>query len=162
MIRHQKGQGLLEFALILPLLLLLLLGVVEAGRVIWSFITIQTAAREATRYAVTGRPYIDSNQSVSSQVAVCKGDAPEVDSLSPGSAPWLCLQDPANPNPDYHMRVEAIKKVALSHGQNLAHSVVCDQPDEYLGLNGNNCNQTPGALEGILSVKTAYYRSTNR
>ena len=56
MVRHQKGQGMTEFALILPLLLLLLLGVVEAGRVIWAYITIQNAAREAARYAsVAGR-----------------------------------------------------------------------------------------------------------
>ena len=149
MFRHQKGQGLLEFALILPLLLILLLGVIEAGRVIWAFITVQTAAREATRYAVTGRPYLDSNASVSAQRNICLGIDPEVDSLSPGSTPWLCLEDPTIPNPLYHMRVEAIKQVALSHGRNLAHSDVCDQPEEYLGLNGNTCNQTPGAL-GVL------------
>ncbi|MBI1880601.1 MAG: pilus assembly protein, partial [Chloroflexi bacterium] len=57
----QKGQGLVEFALILPLLLLLLVGIVEAGRLIWAFITVQTAAREAARYAISGRPYVNFN-----------------------------------------------------------------------------------------------------
>ena len=57
--KNQKGQGLTEFALILPVLLLLILGVIEASRVIWAYITVQTAAREAARYAVSGRPYVD-------------------------------------------------------------------------------------------------------
>lgn len=53
---RQKGQGLTEFALILPILLLVLLGIIEASRIIWAYITIQNAAREAARYAVTGQP----------------------------------------------------------------------------------------------------------
>ena len=58
MLRNKgKGQGLVEFALILPILLMLLLGIVEGGRIIWAYVTVQNAAREATRYAVTGRPF---------------------------------------------------------------------------------------------------------
>ena len=50
MLRNQKGQGMTEFALILPLLLLLILGIVEAARTIWAFINVQQAAREAARF----------------------------------------------------------------------------------------------------------------
>jgi Flp pilus assembly protein TadG len=51
-----KGQGITEFALILPILLLVILGIIEAGWLIWAYITVQNAAREAARYAVTGAP----------------------------------------------------------------------------------------------------------
>ena len=61
MIRKQKGQALVELALGLPLLLLLLLGIIEGARVAWAFITVQQAAREAARYAVTGRPYFSAD-----------------------------------------------------------------------------------------------------
>ncbi|MFB0537574.1 MAG: TadE/TadG family type IV pilus assembly protein [Anaerolineae bacterium] len=51
----QKGQGLVEFALILPLLLMMFFGIVEFGRIFQAYVTVQHAAREAARYAVTGR-----------------------------------------------------------------------------------------------------------
>jgi Flp pilus assembly protein TadG len=51
-----KGQALTEFALILPLLLMLLLGIIEGARIVWAYITIQNAAREAARFAVSGQP----------------------------------------------------------------------------------------------------------
>ena len=52
-----KGQALTEFALILPILLLLILGIIEGARIIWAFVTVQNAAREAARYGVTGQPF---------------------------------------------------------------------------------------------------------
>lgn len=32
-----KGQSLVEFALVLPILLMLLLGIIEEGRIIWAY-----------------------------------------------------------------------------------------------------------------------------
>jgi hypothetical protein len=50
-----KGQTLVEFAFTLPLLLLLIFGIIEFGRLFQSWVTIQNSARVAARYAVTGR-----------------------------------------------------------------------------------------------------------
>ena len=47
---HHKGQGLLEFALVLPLLLLLVYGIIELGRLIWIYSMTLTTSREAARY----------------------------------------------------------------------------------------------------------------
>jgi hypothetical protein len=49
--RSQEGQGLMEFALVLPVFLALLLGTVDIGRAIWANNTVANAAREAARYA---------------------------------------------------------------------------------------------------------------
>ena len=54
--RDQKGQNLVEFALVLPLLLLLVIGIAEFGRA-WMTQNILTgAAREAARLAAVAPP----------------------------------------------------------------------------------------------------------
>lgn len=50
-----KGQTLAEFAITLPILLLLLFGIIEFGRLFQSWVTIQNASRAAARYTVTGQ-----------------------------------------------------------------------------------------------------------
>ena len=45
-----RGQGLLEFALALPIFLLLVLGVIEFGRLLAVVSSVTTAAREGARY----------------------------------------------------------------------------------------------------------------
>jgi TadE-like protein len=46
------GQSLVEFALVLPLFLAILIGMVDIGRAIWANNVIANAAREAARYAI--------------------------------------------------------------------------------------------------------------
>ncbi len=52
--RKRKGQTLAEFAITLPILLLLTFGVIEFGRAFQAWVTLQNSAREAARYASTG------------------------------------------------------------------------------------------------------------
>jgi hypothetical protein len=56
MMRRQKGQGLVEFALIAPVLLLVILAIIEMALVFQGYLTVQHAAREAARWAVTYKP----------------------------------------------------------------------------------------------------------
>lgn len=57
--RNSSGQSLVEFALVLPMLLLLFFGIFEFGRFYFTKLTLQHAVREATRFAVTGNVLID-------------------------------------------------------------------------------------------------------
>lgn len=50
--RDDRGQALVEFALVLPVLLLLILGLMDVARAVWQENTLAYAAREATRYAI--------------------------------------------------------------------------------------------------------------
>jgi Flp pilus assembly protein TadG len=52
---QERGQTLAEFALIAPLLIVIVFGLVDMARAMQSYVTLQEAAREAARYAVTGR-----------------------------------------------------------------------------------------------------------
>ncbi|HEY5119026.1 MAG TPA: TadE/TadG family type IV pilus assembly protein, partial [Anaerolineales bacterium] len=53
-----RGQGLVEFALILPVLLLFIFGIIEFARIFYSWLIITNAVRTGERYAVTGE-YMD-------------------------------------------------------------------------------------------------------
>ena len=48
--RHTTGQGMVEFALMLPVLVLFLVGVFDLGRAFHALITLNNAGREAARY----------------------------------------------------------------------------------------------------------------
>ena len=48
---QKRGQAIVEFALVLPLLLLLVVGLIEAGRAIFIYSSVTNASREAARYA---------------------------------------------------------------------------------------------------------------
>jgi Flp pilus assembly protein TadG len=49
---RDRGQNLVEFALLLPLLLLFILGIVEFGVAIFAYNTVANAAREGARVGV--------------------------------------------------------------------------------------------------------------
>ncbi|MEN6391832.1 MAG: TadE family protein [Syntrophomonas sp.] len=52
---REEGQSLVEFAMVLPLLLLLLMGIVEFGRIISAYMIINNLAREGARFAAVGK-----------------------------------------------------------------------------------------------------------
>lgn len=51
---REEGQSLVEFALVLPVLLLLLMGIVDFGRVLSSYLVVSQTARDGVRYASVG------------------------------------------------------------------------------------------------------------
>ena len=51
---HLRGQSLLEFALVLPILLLLFFGIIEFGIIFSDNLIISQAAREGARVGVVG------------------------------------------------------------------------------------------------------------
>ena len=56
-----RGQALVEFALILPVLLLLIFGVVDAGRLIFTYNTVSNAARDGARVAIVNQSTTGTN-----------------------------------------------------------------------------------------------------
>ena len=51
----ERGIELIEFALVLPFLLLLTLGTIEFGRIYYTYNTLTKAVRDGARYAATSR-----------------------------------------------------------------------------------------------------------
>ncbi len=57
--RDERGQTLVEFALILPIFILLLVGILDLGRAVYAFNTISNASRQAVRVGI-----VDQNLTV--------------------------------------------------------------------------------------------------
>ncbi|HEX5465236.1 MAG TPA: TadE/TadG family type IV pilus assembly protein [Candidatus Limnocylindrales bacterium] len=51
----ELGQGLVEFALVLPLILLLLFGAIDLGRAVYAYNTVANAARQGARVAAVNQ-----------------------------------------------------------------------------------------------------------
>jgi len=53
--RDHRGQTLVEFALILPIFILVLIGIFDFGRAVYAYNTISNAARQAVRVAIVNQ-----------------------------------------------------------------------------------------------------------
>jgi len=58
--RHSRGQGLVEFALVLPVFLLILFGVMDMGRYVFLNSVLSQAAREAARVGAVEASWVGS------------------------------------------------------------------------------------------------------
>jgi len=52
----ERSQSMVEFALVAPLLLVLIMGIIDFGLGFGSYVQLKNAAREGARYAVVGNP----------------------------------------------------------------------------------------------------------
>jgi len=53
-LKNQKGQALVEFAIILPIIMLLIMGIFQFGMMLNAYITIENASREGARAGIIG------------------------------------------------------------------------------------------------------------
>lgn len=58
---RQRGDAIVEFTLVLPILLLILFGILEVGRVLDAWIVVQNAAREGARVGTLATSTADAN-----------------------------------------------------------------------------------------------------
>ena len=75
-IREQRGQTMTEFALILPILVLLLFGIIQFGVAFNHYLTVTDAARAGARKVVVSR---QTANPVGATVAAVRGSAPNLD-----------------------------------------------------------------------------------
>jgi hypothetical protein len=59
--RRARGQGLVEFALVLPVFLLILFGVIDGGRFVYMSSTLSQAAREGARLGAVEAGWMGSS-----------------------------------------------------------------------------------------------------
>jgi Flp pilus assembly protein TadG len=103
--RHsQSSQALIEFALISPVLLLLLFGIVDIGRAVFYYDTLSHAAREGARTAIQASTRLPTNADVKAKVtaqligmsvtAPCP-QGPITSATPPANTAWLYITGPS-------------------------------------------------------------------
>lgn len=77
--RRQDGQAYVEFALVLPILLLIVMGIVQFGTAFKDYIALTDSVRVGARQASVSRSIIDPNQRVPLVVQKMKDAAGTLD-----------------------------------------------------------------------------------
>jgi Flp pilus assembly protein TadG len=72
-LRNQRGQSVVEFALVLPALMLILLAIVQFGMVFKQYITLTDAVREGARKAAVARQRTDNRENYVRNAVVVAG-----------------------------------------------------------------------------------------
>lgn len=103
---RQRSQALIEFALVSPVLLLLLFGVIDLGRAIFYYDTLNHAAREGARVAIRASNALPTNNDVLNvvngqmqgvQVTAPCAQGPVTAATPPENAAWLYITEPNPP-----------------------------------------------------------------
>lgn len=87
--RHQRGVAIVEFALVLPLLLLLTFITTEFGRALYQYNTLAKAVRDGARYLSVQTPGTGISQARNLIVygSVAGGTTPQLPNLSAAMVP---------------------------------------------------------------------------
>ncbi len=103
----QRSQALIEFSLVSPVLLLLLFGIVDLGRGIFYYDTLNHAAREGARTAIRASSQLPTNADVLSTVQAQMLGAPVsepcpqgpvTNATPPANSAWLYVTETNPPS----------------------------------------------------------------
>ena len=94
-IRSERGQTMVEFALVLPMLLVVLLGIFQFGVAFNNYVTLTDAVRAGARKAAVSRNSSNPAGDCVAQVMAAKGglDATELGKNLSGSSSWTAGSD---------------------------------------------------------------------
>jgi len=95
--RNKQGQALVELALVLPLLLLTIMGIMEFGYIFFVYVNLSNAAREGTRYGIVSPwDYDGINTEVRDTIALVPPDNVSVEIWYDKGPGGLVFNSPQN------------------------------------------------------------------
>jgi hypothetical protein len=107
--RHagQRSQSIVEFAIVAPILLVLLFGIVDFGRVIYIYATLNQAVNEGARAAIRDSASLPTNTDVENAVKQHAVDVslanpcpngPITSTVPPANQGWIYITEPNPPS----------------------------------------------------------------
>jgi hypothetical protein len=156
--RDEGGQTLVEFALVLPVFLLVVFGLLDVGRLVYTNSTLSQAAREGARLAATEAAWIGVPG------AACVNDAGGITDSRPGA--HVCPTDVAA----FRTHVlDAVNRMTVTLGPITDLHLSCNAGDVVdpaptgawtEGAGGNGCQDGAGAAIAssgdLVSVRVEY------
>jgi hypothetical protein len=156
--RSQDGQALVEFALVLPVFLLVLFGLLDVGRLVYTSSTLSQAAREGARLAAAEASWISITG------PACVSDPSAITGTRRGA--HVCPTDVAS----FKSHVEeAVKGMTVALGPITDVHLSCNQGgvgdpvpsgDWTEAVNGNGCHDGSGnpisSSGDLVSVRVEY------
>jgi hypothetical protein len=155
---RERGQGLLEFAIVLPVFMLALFGIFDVGRLVYVNSALSQAAREGARVAAAQASWIGRTG------GACVSSESAITSANPGA--HVC---PADVNALKANVVAGVNRMAVSVGPLSAVHISCNAgteadpapTDDWTeGSGGNGCQDGTGsslATEGgFISVRALH------
>jgi hypothetical protein len=145
--RSSAGQTLVEFALVIPLILLIVIGVLDVGRAVYTNSALSQAAREGARLAAVEAGYIGIT------VPGCVDTPADVGVSNPGAR--VCPPTLASFKTDV---VSAVNRMTVSLGALSGVHVSCNvgtgadpapSGDWTEGSGGNGCDDGSGSSLGV-------------
>ena len=154
----QRGQALIELAIVLPVFMLIVFGLVDVGRLVYTNATLSQAAREGARLAAAEANWIGSSH------PACVADESGITSARPGA--HICPADVAS----FKSHIEtAVERMTVALGPIAAVHISCNDgsvADPVPGDGwteddgGNACHDGSGnAISGsgeMVSVRVEY------
>ena len=128
---RSRAQALAEFALVIPLFLVFVMGVFDLGRVVWATSSLSSAAREAARYAIV--------HGGSASNSCPNGPATGTDVTIPAASSSCPF-----PSPSKQSIIDAATSAAIAGGQNISVTVCYSAPTTTCTGNTDNSNNARG------------------
>lgn len=152
--RVDRGQGLVEFALILPFVVVMFFGIIQFGFLFGGQIALVNAVREATRYASTSP--VNSNPTSQITNAVARG-VPGYTGAATVAYAYCYYADPALSNgttttPTYSTSIH----VKVTYGHPLFVPLVGSLID---GIDGTSDNKFTVTVREEMRVESQPYKS---
>jgi Flp pilus assembly protein TadG len=85
--RASRGQGLVEFALVFPVFILLVVAAIDVGKGVFAYNSITNGAREGARFAIVNQDVPSIKQRAISQTSIAETSALDVTVTFKESAP---------------------------------------------------------------------------
>ncbi len=131
---RRRGQSLVEFALILPVLVMVFFLIIDGAFLVQGVLTVNHVAREAARFATMYQPPLGECITY------------KVGGVAQSGYPF-CGGGNESEDAYYERRVALIKRVARDRTKGLRITIVCD------GFDSNDCVTTNRAVSGMWGVR---------